>query len=207
MSKEEFIDYYEVLEASPSANSETIERIFRYLAHRYHPDTSKNNNHEHFNLLVEAYNALRNPAARAAYDVEYRKHQLQKADLLRGAEATGTDSIDRRRMLSIFYAKRRRDMKQPGVGLMTLEQVLGCPAEVLEFHIWYFREKGWIKREESGLLAITAAGVDEIESSSQRMTPSDRLISYSDCDGTGETHPQVAGRRSEKIVKREEAVH
>ncbi len=106
MSKDEFIDYYEVLESSPSANSETIERIFRYLAHRYHPDTSKNNNHEHFNLLVEAYNELKNPESRAAYDVEYRKHQLHKADLLRGAEATGTDSVDRRRMLSVFYAKR-----------------------------------------------------------------------------------------------------
>ena len=31
-------DYYEILEVSPNANSETIERIFRYLAMRYHPD-------------------------------------------------------------------------------------------------------------------------------------------------------------------------
>jgi curved DNA-binding protein CbpA len=33
-----FTDHYEVLEISPNANSETIERIFRYLASRYHPD-------------------------------------------------------------------------------------------------------------------------------------------------------------------------
>ena len=33
-----FIDYYEILEISPNANSETVERIFRYLAMRYHPD-------------------------------------------------------------------------------------------------------------------------------------------------------------------------
>ncbi|MGR9037200.1 MAG: DnaJ domain-containing protein, partial [Gammaproteobacteria bacterium] len=33
-----FVDYYEVLEISPNANSETIDRIFRYLAQRYHPD-------------------------------------------------------------------------------------------------------------------------------------------------------------------------
>ena len=33
-----FIDYYEILEISPNANSETIERIFRHLAMRFHPD-------------------------------------------------------------------------------------------------------------------------------------------------------------------------
>ena len=33
-----FIDYYETLEISPNANSGTIERMFRYLAQRYHPD-------------------------------------------------------------------------------------------------------------------------------------------------------------------------
>ena len=33
-----FIDYYEILEISPNANAETMERIFRYLALRYHPD-------------------------------------------------------------------------------------------------------------------------------------------------------------------------
>ena len=33
-----FADYYEILEISPNANSETIERIFRHLAQRYHPD-------------------------------------------------------------------------------------------------------------------------------------------------------------------------
>jgi curved DNA-binding protein CbpA len=38
MEASTFTDYYEILEISPNANSETIERIFRYLALRYHPD-------------------------------------------------------------------------------------------------------------------------------------------------------------------------
>jgi pilus assembly protein TadC len=48
-----------------------------------------------------------------------------------------------------------------------LEKIMGLPADILEFHLWYFREKGWIDREESGLLSITAAGVDQIESTVQ----------------------------------------
>jgi curved DNA-binding protein CbpA len=36
-----FADYYEILEISPKADAGTIERVFRYLAGRYHPDTRR----------------------------------------------------------------------------------------------------------------------------------------------------------------------
>ena len=32
------LDYYEVLQISPNAEAETIQRVFRILAARYHPD-------------------------------------------------------------------------------------------------------------------------------------------------------------------------
>ena len=47
MQNKEFQDHYEVLEVSPNANSETIERIFRYLATRYHPDACKTNDSDY----------------------------------------------------------------------------------------------------------------------------------------------------------------
>ena len=33
-----FEDYYEMLQISPNADSETIHRVYRILAQRYHPD-------------------------------------------------------------------------------------------------------------------------------------------------------------------------
>ena len=45
---------------------------------------------------------------------------------------------------------------------MHIEQEFGCPPSHLEFHLWYLREKGWIQRLESGLFAITVAGVDKV---------------------------------------------
>lgn len=176
MSTREFIDFYEVLEVSANANSETIERVFRYLAQRYHPDTSETNDKEKFNRLVEAYRTLKDPEARAAFDVEYKKYQKGKSALLQEAQTDNSQSVDRRQVLSLFYAKRKRDMKNPGMGMLAVEQLLGCPEEVAEFYLWYFREKGWIKREESGLLAITAEGVDEIESNSSRWAADGRMI-------------------------------
>ncbi len=198
MKNEEFIDYYEVLEASSNANSETIERVFRYLAHRLHPDTSDNNSHDRFNKLVEAYDVLKDPKSRAVYDIEYRKHQQHKADLMNGAEKTGSDTVDRHRMLSLFYAKRRREMDNPGVGVMTLEQILGIPEEVLEFHLWYFREKGWVSREENGMLAITAEGVDQIEAANQSWATSNRLIT----DQSSGNHKTATTANGSKISKK-----
>ena len=52
MTASDFIDYYEILEISPNANSATIERIFRYLAQRYHPDNRTTGDRDRFYLVV-----------------------------------------------------------------------------------------------------------------------------------------------------------
>lgn len=49
------------------------------------------------------------------------------------------------------------------------------PVELVAFHLWYLRSKGWIERLGSGMLAISATGVDEIEHSRLRLGE-DRLL-------------------------------
>jgi hypothetical protein len=72
------------------------------------------------------------------------------------------------KLLSILYVRRRQDTNDPGVGNVDLERLSGCPREHLEFHLWYLKEKGWIRRLEDGLLAITADGVDRAHSENYR---------------------------------------
>ena len=38
MGEPSFLDFYETLQASPNADLQTLERIYRLLAKRYHPD-------------------------------------------------------------------------------------------------------------------------------------------------------------------------
>ena len=164
----DFVDHYEVLESSCNASFETIERTFRFLAKRYHPDATEGGDRQRFTEIVEAYETLRDPEKRAAFD-ELRTGQLseQKA-IMREAGHASSDTHDRHRLLTLFYAQRRRDYKNPGIGASTLEELMGLPTEVLEFHLWFFREKGWINREDSGVLSISAAGVDKIEATVEK---------------------------------------
>jgi hypothetical protein len=51
--------------------------------------------------------------------------------------------------------------------------------EHLEFHLWYLREKGWIRRTESGTVAITVEGVDRANSEHERKT-TNNLLAFND---------------------------
>ena len=48
------VDHYEVLQVSPRADRETIQRVFRYLAKRYHPDNRDSGDPDRFKQLLEA---------------------------------------------------------------------------------------------------------------------------------------------------------
>src|SRR5487761_1814211 len=68
-----FIDYYEVLQISPNADSETIHRIYRILAQRFHPDNRDTGDTEAFRNLTQAYQILSDPERRAGCDVRSRE--------------------------------------------------------------------------------------------------------------------------------------
>lgn len=182
MGPSDFIDYYEILELSPNANSGTIERMFRYLAKLYHPDNQESGDRLRFELLLEANATLKDAAKRAEYDLQYQGHLGNRVKLV--ADASKGQSIERDadvqdKLLSVLYVKRRQDIRNPGIGNLELERLLDCPTEHLEFHLWYLKEKGWIGKTEQGTIAITAEGVDRTHSEHHRKTTKKLLTDQS----------------------------
>lgn len=64
-----FKDYYKTLGVTREASRDEIKRAYRRLARRHHPDVSETPGaEERFKQISEAYEALRDPEKRAAYD-------------------------------------------------------------------------------------------------------------------------------------------
>ncbi|HNP37759.1 MAG TPA: DnaJ C-terminal domain-containing protein [Woeseiaceae bacterium] len=65
----QFKDYYETLGVKRDANADDIKRAYRRLARKYHPDVSKETDAEtRFKEMKEAYEVLKDPEKRSAYD-------------------------------------------------------------------------------------------------------------------------------------------
>src|SRR5580698_1273155 len=65
----EFRDYYKTLGIERSASADDIRKAYRRLARKYHPDVSKEADAlERFKQMQEAYEVLKDPKKRAAYD-------------------------------------------------------------------------------------------------------------------------------------------
>ena len=165
MGNFELPDHYEVLQVSPRADQETISRVFRLLAKRYHPDNVESGDADRFKQVMQAFDVLSQPAARAQYDAGYeqlRENRWRIFDQETSASDVAADRRIRVAILSVLYTARRNDAERGGMGTVELERLLGCPEQHMKFHIWYLRENGWIHRLESGMLAITASGVDRV---------------------------------------------
>ncbi|MEJ2694491.1 MAG: DnaJ C-terminal domain-containing protein [Candidatus Thiodiazotropha sp.] len=65
----EFKDYYKTIGVARDASQDEIKRAYRKLARKYHPDVSKEPDAERrFKEVGEAYEVLKDPEKRAAYD-------------------------------------------------------------------------------------------------------------------------------------------
>src|SRR5262245_28627171 len=200
-----FSDYYEVLQLSANADGETIDRVYRMLAKRYHPDNHLTGNADRFRLIAEAHRVLSNPEERAAFDARYEENRGAVMKILDDTSKADSFAGDQRifdAILSLLYISRRRDARKGGLGILQLERLLGFPSEHLEFHTWYLRQKGWIERLENGQLSITAEGVDRVIERNAVSVSQDRLLSaanqtHDNHFGTDQQHSKSNGSGSD----------
>jgi curved DNA-binding protein CbpA len=167
MSDREFVDYYELLQVSPSAEPETLHRVYRLLAQRWHPDNPRTGNASQFHAIHEAYQVLSDPAKRAQYDVAHTERRHVRWRVVSSETRPGSnfdmEQLIRLTVLEVLYAHRRAESNNPGIFILDLEGLVGHAREHLEFTMWYLVQKRYVQRMENSRMAITVEGVDYLE--------------------------------------------
>jgi len=161
------VNYYDLLQINPRAELETIERVYRILAGRYHPDNQQTGDAERFRLLTEAYEVLRDPVRRANYDRQFEVNPAGPLPIFLGKEFTdGIDSEAKIRIgvLCLLYSKRRANPDFAALSLLDMENIMGFPREGLLFALWYLRAKRYVVQDDRSSFIISAEGVDYLES-------------------------------------------
>ena len=124
----DYKDYYKIMGVARTASQDEIKRSYRKLARKYHPDVSKEANAEDkFKEVQEAYEVLKDPEKRAAYDQlgsqwrsgqEFRPppdwgkgFEFSSREFSTGGEDTGFSDF-----FSSLFGDRSPFRQQPGAG-------------------------------------------------------------------------------------------
>jgi DnaJ-class molecular chaperone len=82
MMADEFTDYYRVLQVRRDAEPEVIERAYKALSLKYHPDVASPSQRKDANrrmqVINEAYGVLRDPVSRRRYDATLPPDGMQR---------------------------------------------------------------------------------------------------------------------------------
>jgi curved DNA-binding protein CbpA len=187
MSDQAPVDHYEVLQVSSTADPETIHRVYRLLAQRFHPDNKETGNEGRFRSIHQAYSVLSNPETRARYDIVHEQQRQRRWRLIASAANSENDfdaeQIVRLTVLEALYTRRRIEPGNPGIFGTELEELTGRPREHLEFTLWYLIQKKLVQRGDSSQVIITAEGVDHLEQNYRENLKRKRL------NAAAESHP------------------
>jgi hypothetical protein len=188
------LDYYEFLQISPNADADTIHRVYRFLAARFHPDNPVSGDPEKFFMLKTAYDVLSDADRRAQYDLDRQLESAEETPL--SSSVDFMDQFDgelnrRLAVLAVLYYRRRNHPHNPEVTLAEIEKQMGFPRDYLDFTTWYLLRKGYITRADNSDFTLTADGVDFVETQRVNMPVLNKMLT----NGTSTT---VAGSTSNK---------
>lgn len=190
-SEKNKFDFYEFLQISPHADQDTIHRVYRFLAARFHPDNPVSGDANKFALLTAAYEVLSDPARRTEYDVSREKKIAEApplSDTVDFMDSVAGELNRRLAVLAVLYFRRRANPLYPEVSLAELETRMGFPRDYLDFTTWYLLKKGYITKADNSDFTLTAAGVDFVEMQRANIPVLNKLLT----DGVASGNPQSA---------------
>ena len=189
-------DHYETLQISCKADAQTIHRVYRMMASRFHPDNPETGDVEQFLRMKRAYAVLSDATRRMEYDamLENDRYAGPRQIFALKDFVTGVKAEANRRLgvLSLLYNHRQTNPDHPGLSLLDLEREMGFPREYLTFTMWYLLAKDFVGLADNSDYALTAAGVDYVERKAGRNAIVAKLLN----PGASRAQPSAAAANS-----------
>jgi hypothetical protein len=187
---EQFVDYYEFLMVSPTADRAMIEWAVRLMLTRYGKKNGEHADPAKYELVKEAYRTLADPKRRELYDSLRGGQSGSDADLGEPSAAAMVPSRPKDHKVTVesirveqtatpadvaLQKKLRQGVmsslydivvtrpRNPELGRAEIARAMGARIDEVEFTIWFLREKDLLKTTNQGLYAITAKGVEWVE--------------------------------------------
>lgn len=181
----EFKDYYKILGLSRDAAQDEVKRAYRKLARKYHPDVSEEpDGEERFKEVGEAYEVLKDPEKRAAYDqlgTQWQSGQdfrpppdWNEGFEFSGAGFTGGDASAYSEFFESLFgqefarggARPRRSFRMRGEDhhariLVGLEDTFEGATRAITLHAPELTEDGYVKTRERTLNVRIPKGIRE----------------------------------------------
>ena len=166
-------DFYATLGIARTASDEEVKKAYRKLAMQYHPDRNNGSREaeEKFKEITEAYDVLRDPNKRAAYD------RYGEAGLRGGAGGAGFHHVDLSEALSIF-------MRDFGA-FSGLGDLFGATTG---------GRRGGTSRSGSDVKITVELTLQEVATGVQKTFTAKLLDPCDRCEGTGAEHGTKAQR-------------
>jgi curved DNA-binding protein CbpA len=161
-----FQDHYSVLGVEPKSDTEVIHRAYSALAARFHPDNRQTGDKARFAAVTLAYEVLSDPEARRAFDTIRRGPEQEPAPQFSGTkffDAIGNEAARRMAILCILYDRRQLKPFTPTLAVRQLEALLTVSPEEMNFTLWYLKQRGLVKADDTSSLLITVEGMDYLE--------------------------------------------
>jgi len=132
-------DHYKVLQVDPAADADVIAAAYRALARRLHPDADASTpDDRRMSELNQAYEVLRDPTRRAAYDAQRPK---EPASTTPPAEGSG--------LTARWKAQRTAAAPSDGTSLLNFGRYQGMSLrEIARRDVEYLN---WLSRHSSGI--------------------------------------------------------
>jgi curved DNA-binding protein CbpA len=139
MSRQEFVDYYQVLRVWPTASDDAIKKAYFNLAKLFHPDVVGRASAEgrgapgdvDFKMINEAYSVLSDPMKRREYD------GIFKLQAPRERRSSSKEADKRSAQLAFDQARTAMDHNRYDKAVVLLKSAIKYDSTNAAYHSWY----------------------------------------------------------------------